>query len=420
MKILVIGSGGREHALCWHLHDDGHEVSALPGSAGMASVASCVPGDVSDLVGVVAAARAMSAELVVVGPEVPLVQGLADRLREAGISVFGPSAEAAQLEGSKSYSKRFFERHGIRTAKFFECTTRSQVEAAVAQLGERTVVKADGLAAGKGVVVCSSAAQARQAGIEMLEEGRFGDAGQSIVVEQRLQGRELSVMALCDGKRYEVLAQAEDHKAIFDGDLGPNTGGMGTVSPPGWATEELLERVSREIFDPTVAGLQSEGLDFRGVLYAGVMVDEQGVPWLLEYNVRFGDPETQPVLARMKSDLGTWLKGAADGALPPGHIEWDSQAAVCVVLASAGYPERSSKGDLITGLEDAAASDAVLVFHAGTVLGERGFETAGGRVLGVTALGSDSASAAEAAYRAVSKVHFDGMQYRRDIGARGE
>ena len=420
MKILVIGSGGREHALCWRLNHDGHEVLALPGSPGMKSVSTCVSGAVSDLAGVVKTAQETKVDLVVVGPEVPLVEGLADRLRKVGIATFGPSAEAAKMEGSKRYSKRFFARHGIASARFFECSTRAQVMAAVAELGHRTVVKADGLAAGKGVVVCSTAEEALQAGVEMLEEGRFGDAGQRIVVEERLEGREVSIMALCDGERYEVLAAAEDHKAIYDGDRGPNTGGMGTVSPPSWVTEELLERTRREIFDRTLAGLQADGIDFRGVLYAGLMVDTQGKPWLLEYNVRFGDPETQPVLVRMKSDLGAWLAGAANGELPSGHIEWNSQAAACVVLASAGYPETSSTGDPITGITKANALEDVVVFHAGTAAHKNGFATAGGRVLGVTALGQDANEAAANAYLAVKQIDFEGMQFRRDIGTRGK
>ncbi len=420
MKILVIGGGGREHALCWHLSRDGHTVHALPGSVGIAAVAECHDGLVDDADKIVQTALAIPVDLVVVGPEIPLVDGLADKLRAAGVATFGPGAKAAQLEGSKSYSKKFFARHGIRSAQFFACTTRSEVDAAIASLGERMVVKADGLAAGKGVVVCSSAAEARAAAIGMLEEGRFGDAGQTVVIEQRLEGRELSVMALCDGKRYEVLAQAEDHKAIFDGDEGPNTGGMGTVSPPSWASDALIDAVRREILDPTVSGLAAEGLDFRGVLYAGIMVDAAEQPWLLEYNVRFGDPETQPVMMRMQSDLGMWLAGAASGALPPGHIEWDERAAVCVVLASAGYPHSSSKGDTITGIANAEAVEDTVVFHAGTAQGASGLQTAGGRVVGVTALGNNAKAAAAKAYEAVSHIEFPGMQFRRDIGSRGE
>ncbi len=419
MKILVIGSGGREHALCWRLHQDGHEVVALPGSAGMAEVATCVPGSVDDLDAICHYAKEAAVDLVVVGPEVPLVLGLADKLRALRIEVFGPGARGAQLEGSKVFSKEFFRKHKIRSARFFECTAMSEAEAAIAELGEAMVVKVDGLAAGKGVVVCDSAEQARAAAKGMLEDGAFGDAGKALVIEERLIGREVSVMALCDGQRYEILAQAEDHKAIFDGDKGPNTGGMGTVSPVSWVSDSLMESAAREIFDPTMAGLKAEGIDFRGVLYAGLMVDAEDRPWLLEYNVRFGDPETQPVLARMKGDLGLWLAGAAAGHLPATGIEWDSRSAVCVVLASAGYPASSSKGDPISGIESASALEGVTVFRAGTKV-EGGEETTnGGRVLGVTALGTSTADARTRAYAAVAKIEFRGMQFRHDIGARG-
>lgn len=420
MKILVIGSGGREHALCWRLCRDGHSVFAMPGSVGMSDVATCVPGDADDLDGICQYATAEEVELVVVGPELPLVLGLADRLREAGVPVFGPGAKGAELEGSKVFSKAFFEKYNIRSARFFECSTMEAAEIAIAKLGERMVVKVDGLAAGKGVVVCDSAAEARGAAKSMLEEMAFGAAGSSVVVEERLEGREVSVMALCDGSNYEILAQAEDHKAIFDGDKGPNTGGMGTVSPVSWVGSTLIERAAKEIFDPTLLGLKAEGIDFRGVLYAGLMVDADGAPWLLEYNVRFGDPETQPVLARLKGDLGLWLAGAAAGKLPEGSLEWDERVALCVVLASAGYPKSSSKGDVITGLADAGALDDVVVFRAGTKLVGTQELTDGGRVLGVTALGADVRAARAQAYAAVAKIDFKGMQYRQDIGVRGE
>lgn len=420
MKILVIGSGGREHALCWRLHQDEHQVFALPGSAGMAEVATCVPGAVDDLDGICKYATESGVDLVVIGPEVPLVMGLADRLRDAGVSVFGPGAKGAQLEGSKVFSKEFFRKYEIRSARFFDCSDLAAANAAIDKLGERMVVKVDGLAAGKGVVVCDSAAQARAAAKMMLEEGAFGSAGSCIVIEERLEGREVSVMALCDGSRYEILAQAEDHKAIFDGDKGPNTGGMGTVSPVSWVTDALIERAAKEIFDPTVAGLKAEGIDFRGVLYAGLMVDSEGRPWLLEYNVRFGDPETQPVLARMKGNLGTWLAGAANGKLPDASLEWDPRVALCVVLASAGYPESSSRGDRITGIADATAMKDVFVFRAGTKMEGEDELTNGGRVLGVTALGDGAGAARDLAYAAVARIHFKGMQYRHDIGRRGE
>jgi phosphoribosylamine--glycine ligase len=419
MHILVVGGGGREHALAWRLARSGHRVVAAPGNPGIAAVAECVPIGAGDLDGLEALALERQVELVVIGPEAPLVAGLSDRLRARGLLVFGPSQAAAQLEGSKTFSKEFFARHGIPSADFATVTSMAEADAAIARLGDRVVVKADGLAAGKGVVVCSARDQARAAARSMLEEHAFGEAGQRVVIEQRLEGHELSVMALTDGTRYELLAQAEDHKTIFDGDQGPNTGGMGTVSPAPWATEALIDRVRREIFDPTLTGLAADGLDYRGVLYAGIMVAPDGAPWILEYNCRFGDPETQPVMCRFASDPGAWLAGAAAGALPAGSIEWDPRTAVCVVLAAADYPEAPRKGDVITGLDELEADDLV-VFHAGTARKGDSLVTAGGRVLGVTALGADVSAARARAYAAVDRIEFEGKQFRRDIGARRE
>ncbi len=412
MKILVVGGGGREHALVWQLAKHGHELVCVPGNPGIRGLACCVASaDVVEL------AEREAVELVVVGPEAPLVDGLADRLRERGIAVFGPGADGAQLEGSKSFSKAFFARHGIRTADFSACSTMAEAEAAIERLGDAVVVKADGLAAGKGVVVCDSAAAARAAARDMLEGGAFGPAGARIVIEKRLVGFELSLMALTDGERFALLAPAEDHKAIGEGDVGPNTGGMGTVSPTPWASQALIDRACVEIFTPTLRGLRAEGIDYRGVLYAGLMIDGDGTPWLLEYNCRFGDPETQPVMARLTSDLGRWLHGAACGQLPAEPLAWDERAAVCVILASRGYPASAETGVVISGIE-AAEREGAVVFHAGTATTPQGLMTAGGRVLGVTALGDDTQAARERAYAAVAAIHFDGMQLRRDIGAR--
>ncbi len=420
MKILVIGSGGREHALCWRFHSENHEVFALPGSLGISRVARCVDGKVDDFSGILKVALEKKVDLVVVGPEVPLVDGLADQLRGAGVLVFGPSAKAAQLEGSKVFSKGFFKRHSIPTAEFLVCASMPEVDKALGKLGGRVVVKVDGLAAGKGVIVCSDVKEARKAAESMLCEGRFGQAGAQVLIERRLVGREVSMMAICDGKRYELLALAEDHKTIGNGDTGPNTGGMGTVSPPSWQSDALLERAKREIFDRTIAGLLAEEIDFRGVLYAGLMVEEDGTPWLLEYNVRFGDPETQSVLFRLQSDLGQWLKGAAEGQLPPGSMQWDDSVAICVILASEGYPAAYRKGDSIEGIETANAREGVHVFEAGTTDTKGTTVTSGGRVLGVSAKACDLASARRLVYQAISDIQFLGMQYRQDIGARGE
>ena len=420
MKILVVGSGGREHALAWRLADH-HDVVAAPGNPGMEAVARCVPGaSVADLDGIVTLAQAEAVDLVVVGPEAPLVAGLADRLRAAGIATFGPGAAGARLEGSKVFSKEFFARHRIPTAPFEIASTVAAADAAIERLagpGGAVVVKADGLAAGKGVVVAATAAEARAAAREMLEARRFGDAGATVIVEQKIAGREVSVLALTDGTHLDVLPAVEDHKAIFDGDRGPNTGGMGTVSPA-WVTDALATRIRHEILEPTVRGLAADGIDYRGVLYAGIMVDPAGAPYLLEYNCRFGDPETQPIMARARGDLGTVLHGAARGELHVGSLAWDARVAVCVVVAAAGYPEAPRTGDAIGGL-DAPHEDGVVIFHAGTARRGDALISAGGRVLGVTALGITVQQACAKAYAAVDRVELSGKQVRRDIGARG-
>jgi phosphoribosylamine--glycine ligase len=415
VRILVIGSGGREHALVWRLARGGHEVIAAPGNPGIEQIARCIAIGVSESERLVELAAGERVQLVVVGPEAPLVAGLADRLRARGIATFGPGAAGARLEGSKAFSKQFFARHAIPTAPFHIARTPAEVDAAIDALGERVVVKADGLAAGKGVVVASSREEATAAAREMLQ-GRFGAAGATLVIEQRIIGREVSVLALTDGKRLEILPAVEDHKTIFDGDHGPNTGGMGTVSPA-WISEAIAERIAREILEPTVRGLTADGIDYRGVLYAGVMVDAAGAPWLLEYNCRFGDPETQPIMARLVGDLGAVLEGAARGELPRGELAWDARVAVCVVVAAAGYPGDVRTGDEIRGLEQPHAD--VVVFHAGTRRDASGrLVTSGGRVLGVTALGVSVAQARERAYSRVDAIDLSGKQVRRDIGAR--
>lgn len=415
MRILIVGSGGREHALAWRLAREGHELLAAPGNPGLEEVAACERIAVDDLAGLVALAKERAVDLVVVGPEAPLVAGLADRLRQAGVPVFGPSAAGAQLEGSKVFSKQLFARHGIRTAAFRVVKSAEEVEAAIGELGGELVVKADGLAAGKGVVVCGSAEEVRAAAAAMLG-GRFGAAGAQLVLEQKIAGREVSILAITDGKSLEILAPAEDHKTIFDGDRGPNTGGMGTVSPA-WIGEELLARVRSEILEPTVAGLAAEGIDYRGVLYAGLMIDGAGEPWLLEYNCRFGDPETQPVMARLVGELGEVLRGAALGAMPTGALRWDERAAVCVVIAAAGYPEKARTGDVIRGAEGPWPDD-VTVFHAGTERVNGELVSAGGRVLGVTALGESIEAARRRAYTVADAIELPGKQLRRDIGLR--
>lgn len=419
MNILVVGSGGREHALVWRLAQSGHTLIAAPGNPGMEDegLARCVTIGVDDHAGLVNLAVTEAVDLVVIGPEVPLVAGLADALRARGVLTFGPGADGARLEGSKAFSKDFFARHGIPTAPFEVVATLEAAGAAIAKLsagGGTVVVKADGLAAGKGVVVAADPTEALSAARDMLEARRFGDAGTTVVIEKRILGREVSVLALTDGHRLEVLPPVEDHKTIFDGDLGPNTGGMGTVSPA-WISDDVRERITREILVPTIRGLAADGIDYRGVLYAGVMVDAAGAPWLLEYNCRFGDPETQPIMARMKGDLGAVLAGAARGEMPVGALAWDARWALCVVVAAAGYPAHPRTGDVIRGLE---ALEDVIVFHAGTVRRGADLVSAGGRVLGVTALGVSADQARGKAYAAVDRIDLPGKQVRRDIGAR--
>lgn len=416
MKILVIGNGGREHALVWRIVRGGHDVIAAPGNPGIESIARCVNVGVGEHDALVALAGRERVDLVVVGPEAPLVAGLADKLRAAGVPTFGPGAAGARLEGSKAFSKEFFAKHGIPTARFRVVATLADAEAAIDQIGDNVVVKADGLAAGKGVVVAGSRAEAKAAAREMLEARRFGDAGATVIVEERIIGREVSVLALTDGKRLEVLPAIEDHKTIFDGDVGPNTGGMGTVSPA-WTNADIVDRITKEILQPTVRGLAADGIDYRGVLFAGVMVDAAGAPYLLEYNCRFGDPEIQPIAARMVGDLGTVLAGAAAGELPVGKLAWDARVAVCVIVAAAGYPGNVRTGDPIRGLD--TVPDDVVVFHAGTARKDGELVTAGGRVLGVTALGVSAAQARERAYAVVDAIQLEGKQVRRDIGARG-
>jgi phosphoribosylamine--glycine ligase len=420
MRILVLGSGGREHALAWRLARSGHQLVAAPGNPGIEAVAECVPIAITEHARLVELAVARKVDLVVVGPEAPLVAGLADQLRAAGLLTFGPGALGAQLEGSKVFSKQFFARHRIPTAPFAVAATVAEADAAIDRISAASsvgvVVKADGLAAGKGVVVAHDAGEAKAAARAMLEARRFGDAGATVVIEQRIVGREVSVLALTDGMRLEVLPAVEDHKTIFEADRGPNTGGMGTVSPA-WITDALQMRIRHEILEPTLRGLRADAIEYRGVLYAGVMVEPSGAPYLLEYNCRFGDPETQPIMMRMRGDLGAVLLGAARGEMPVGALAWDARVAVCVVVAAAGYPDAVRTGDPIDGL--GSIDGEVCVFHAGTARRADGqLVSAGGRVLGVTALGLAVDQARIKAYAAVDRIELAGKQVRRDIGAR--
>jgi phosphoribosylamine--glycine ligase len=418
MRILVVGGGGREHALCWKIAKSplAEALFAAPGNAGTAEVAENRAVPATDHDGLLKLCRAERIDLVVVGPEEPLVAGLADKLRAAGLRVFGPGREAAQIEGSKTFAKTLMRRYAVPTASWRGFDSFEQAAGYLeSQINFPIVVKADGLAAGKGVALPQNLDEAMSAARAMLEESRFGEAGRRIVVEEFLRGEELSVLALTDGRTIVVLEPAQDFKRIFDGDRGPNTGGMGAYSPVPIATESLVAAVTKDILVRTVHAFTRDRLEYRGVLYAGLMATRGG-PKVVEFNCRFGDPETQVVLARLKSDIVPLLAATADGRLSEvTELEWDPRAAVCVVMASRGYPETSSKGEAIQGLQAAASMPDVVVFHAGTARAGDSVLTAGGRVLGVTALGDTVAAAREKAYAAVAQIRFEGMQYRKDI-----
>lgn len=418
--ILVVGGGGREHALAWALRRTGFEgtLLAAPGNPGIATMARCVPVAADDLNGLVALCVRESVTLAVVGPEAPLVAGLADRLEALGVAVMGPSAAAAQVEASKGFVKDLCAREGIPTADYARCTTLDEALGWLRRHGAPVVVKADGLAAGKGVTVAATLAEAEAAAREALVDDRFGAAGRSLVVEEFLDGEELSLFALCDGTRAVFLATAMDHKRLGDGDTGPNTGGMGAVSPHPRETPALVDALMRDFIHPTLRALDAAGTPFRGVLYAGLMLTAAG-PKLLEYNARLGDPECQCLMVRVAEDLAGALEGAARGTLDPAALRWRSEPAVCVVLAAPGYPEAPRSGDILKGLDEAAAVPGVTVFHAGTRRDAEGaLRSAGGRVLNVVAHGATVAEARDRAYAAVARIDWPGAVYRRDIAAR--
>lgn len=425
MKILVVGSGGREHALCWAIKRSPlcDRLYCAPGNAGIAAVAECVSLSGNDVAGITAFAQEQGIDFVVVGPEEPLVLGLADSLRAAGIATFGPSAEAAALEGSKGFMKDAVARFGVPTAAYGRFTDVASAKEFVARQGAPIVVKTDGLAAGKGVTICQSVDEAFAAIDEAMVGRRFGDAGAELVIEEFLDGEEASFFAICDGTNAVALAGAQDHKRAFDGDQGPNTGGMGTYSPAPVLTPDLEARIMREMILPTVRGMAAEGKPFIGVLFAGIMVvngpDGQPVPKLLEYNVRFGDPECQVLMRRLKSDLVPLLLAAAQGDVSGSEPEWHDEAALCVVMAANGYPGDYVKGTRIGNLDQAGQVDGVEIFHAGTKAGADGAILAnGGRVLGVTAIAPRVADARAKAYEAVDRIDWKEGFCRRDIAWR--
>ena len=421
MKVLVIGSGGREHALAWKLAQSTRvtEVIIAPGNAGTATEAKCrnVAVKVTDLDGLLALAQHEAVALTVVGPEVPLVAGVVDRFRAAGLRIFGPTAAAAQLEGSKAFAKDVLARHGIPTA-FYE--VHSDVDAALAYVhrkGAPIVIKADGLAAGKGVIVAMTLDEAEAAVRDMLSGNAFGDAGARVVIEEFLDGEEASFISMVDGHTALPMATSQDHKRVGDGDTGPNTGGMGAYSPAPVVTPEVHARVMREVVDPTVQGMLADGIPFTGFLYAGLMIDASGAPKVIEFNVRFGDPETQPVLLRLQSDLVDLLDAAIDGRLDGIEAQWDPRPSLGVVMASKPYPDTPVSGDVISGLDAVPAS--AKVFHAGTALDAAGsVVSAGGRVLCVTALGASVSEAQRTAYAGVEAISWTHEFHRSDIGWR--
>ena len=421
MKILVVGSGGREHSLCWTLAASPlcEKLFCAPGNAGIAQEAECVPIAVDDISALVDFAKREEIELVVVGPEAPLVAGLVDRLDEAGIRAFGPTAAAAALEGSKGFTKDLCAKYGIPTADYQRFTEAAAAKAFVRERSLPIVIKADGLAAGKGVIIATSLEEADRAIEGALEEQAFGEAGAELVIEDFMEGEEVSFFALVDGTSAVPLASAQDYKRVFDDDQGPNTGGMGAYSPAPLMTDELAARVMAEIIEPTVAAMEAEGRPFKGVLYAGLMITPEGDPKLVEYNVRFGDPECQVLLMRLMSDLVTALVATCDGVLGSFDLRWYPEAALCIVMATEGYPGSYAKGSVIGGLQAAESDADVTVFHAGTKQGADGACLAnGGRVLGVTALGESIGAARDRAYAAVDRIDWPEGFCRRDIGAR--
>ena len=419
MKVAVIGGGGREHTLAWKLAQSPSvdKLYAIPGSAAMSEVAQCVDIALSDLDAITDYAKKEGIDMLVVGPEVPLTEGLADLAQSKGLAVFGPNKAAAQMEGSKVFAKNLMKKYHVPTAAYASFTDGDSAKAYIKEQGAPIVVKADGLAAGKGVVVAQTEAEAIEAVNAMMEDHIFGASGGRIVIEECMVGEEASLLAFVDGKTIVPMISAQDHKRIFDNDEGPNTGGMGAYAPAPVVTPEIRKEVEEKILKPVVDGLKQEGITYQGCLYAGLMITADG-PKVVEFNCRFGDPETQAVLPLLDGDLAQIMYACAKGTLTADMVHWKDAAACCVIMASAGYPASSHKGDVISGL-DAVDKEDVMVFHSGTDKKDDQYVTNGGRVLGVTAVAPDLKSAIEKAYANVSRIHFDGQQVRSDIGAKG-
>ena len=417
MKVLVIGNGGREHALCWKLKNDSRapEIFCAPGNAGTAALGTNLDLSATDIDGITAWAQKNKPDLTVIGPEAPLCIGMADALETQGFRVFGPCKAAAELEGSKEFAKEIMKAGGVPTSGYAVFTDAEPACQYVAEKGAPIVIKADGLAAGKGVIVAETVEQA-QAAINDALGGAFGDAGSRVVIEDFLVGEEASILALIDGEHVVMLASSQDHKRAYEGDTGPNTGGMGAYSPAPIVTDAVLEKVRTEIYDRTLAELKKRGITYKGVLYAGLMIDN-GQPSVVEFNCRFGDPETQAVLSRWDGDIIPAIDACIDGTLSDDLIEWKDDPSVCIVMSAGGYPGNYEKGSEISGL-DAAAEDGAIVFHAGTALDGDKVVTAGGRVLGITALGADLRAAVDNAYKAVEQISWKDTFYRKDIAHR--
>ena len=419
MKVLVIGSGGREHALLWKLAQSQRttKLFCAPGNGGTAEFAENVPLGVDQIKELADFAREQAVDLTIVGPEAPLVGGIVDQFREYGLQVFGPTRQAAALEGSKVFAKELMKKHGIPTGDFHIATTMAQARPLLGDFGYPVVIKADGLAAGKGVVIADDYAAAEAAVKMMLEDKLFGDAGNQVLIEECMVGEEVSVLAFTDGKTVVPMVSAQDHKRVFDGDAGPNTGGMGAYAPAPVYTSQLASQVEKEILLPTVQAMDSEGIPYQGVLYAGLMLTDQG-PKVLEFNARFGDPETQVILPLMDSDLVDAVEAVCNGTLEQVQIDWRPEAVACVVMASGGYPAKYETGMTVSGLEKAAEQNDVVIFHAGTKRNDGEILTAGGRVLGVTGRGSDIGQAVAKVYCAIELISFPAAHYRNDIAHR--
>ena len=419
MKVFVVGGGGREHALVWKISQSPKvtKIYAAPGNAGIAGLAECAPIKAEDVPGLLAFAKAKAIDLTIVGPEGPLSMGIVDEFTKAGLRIFGPSGKAAEIEASKRFSKDLMKKYHIPTAEYGVFTDKAAAAAYVREKGAPIVVKADGLAAGKGVVVAETVEEALKALDMIMTEKAYGTAGERVVIEECLRGEEASFMAFSDGRTVVPMASSQDHKRVFDADKGPNTGGMGAYSPAPIVTKQLERKVMDTIMIPTVRAMEKEGRLFKGVLYAGLMIRNNEAR-VLEFNARFGDPETQPVMARLDTDLIEIIEAILDERLSTLEIKWKPESAVCIVMASGGYPGNYEKGKKITGLDTAAGMKGVLVFHSGTAMKNGNIVTDGGRVLGVTGLGPAVAAAIDNAYKGAREISFDGAHYRRDIGAR--